>query len=505
MKTYVFFIGGTGARVFRSMVMLMASGVRVNNGGAIVPIIIDYDINNGNLNQAKELLIRYKYLSEMACSEEGFFKQKLDDSNVRSTSAIEFDNDKKTFDQFLGLAAHKLEFQKLLESLYDDSPADNPATELHLDLSVGFKGNPNIGSVVFNDYFSDPKWGYESFKSDFAPGDRIFVIGSIFGGTGSSGIPQLIKRLELNSEETKIRDAIKGVCLVLPYFRVKPSKESAVDSNTFNSKTKAALDYYLKEINVCLDKIYYIASKHSSDYENHDGGEKQENKAHLVELIAAMSVFEFANSDFEKDHHANNIGKDPVAYEFGTDRGFNRGPEDPEPNETTCLDFLGFDISKPSKYNYVRDLNRFAYLVRYALLNIYPEESTGKPADAAGFLHGASYYKELGGSIKAGTEFGNKLKEFCHLFQGWCEEMQGNKSMKFQPYDFETSLDKLVCANNNTDDRPEAKNIDDIMKRALNEKNAELRKKGNYVSEPNFLRCAYNAGKRAAEVPLKTK
>ena len=43
MKTFVFGIGGTGARVLRSLTLLLASGVECKSD--IVPIIIDPDMN----------------------------------------------------------------------------------------------------------------------------------------------------------------------------------------------------------------------------------------------------------------------------------------------------------------------------------------------------------------------------------------------------------------------------------------------------------------------------
>ena len=158
-KTYVFFVGGTGARVLRSLTMLLASGCRMKDGGAIVPVVIDYDVKNGDLKEAKDLLDCYCNISKTAKyeeQEEGFFRQKLD-IKEGSYAAIQYENSNKTFGDFLsydsmanrdGLAPMK----KMLESLFDTS--DNQVTaELKLDMTVGFKGNPNIGSVVFDDYF----------------------------------------------------------------------------------------------------------------------------------------------------------------------------------------------------------------------------------------------------------------------------------------------------------------------------------------------------------------
>ena len=49
MKTFVFGIGGTGARVLRSLTLLLASGVECKS--TIVPVIIDPDLNNGDLTK----------------------------------------------------------------------------------------------------------------------------------------------------------------------------------------------------------------------------------------------------------------------------------------------------------------------------------------------------------------------------------------------------------------------------------------------------------------------
>lgn len=51
-KLYVFAIGGTGARVLRSLTMLLAAGVKINTD-EIVPIIIDPDKGNGNMTDTK--------------------------------------------------------------------------------------------------------------------------------------------------------------------------------------------------------------------------------------------------------------------------------------------------------------------------------------------------------------------------------------------------------------------------------------------------------------------
>lgn len=48
-RLFLFAIGGTGARVVRSLTMMLASGVDgLDSSTEIVPIIIDYDLSNGD-------------------------------------------------------------------------------------------------------------------------------------------------------------------------------------------------------------------------------------------------------------------------------------------------------------------------------------------------------------------------------------------------------------------------------------------------------------------------
>ena len=56
----MFAIGGTGARVVRSLTMMLASGINGLIGNwTIVPIIIDRDKNNGDKDRAIKALTRY--------------------------------------------------------------------------------------------------------------------------------------------------------------------------------------------------------------------------------------------------------------------------------------------------------------------------------------------------------------------------------------------------------------------------------------------------------------
>ena len=130
---------------------------------------------------------------------------------------------------------------------------------LQSSMDVGFRGNPNIGSVVLNQIVDSED--FVNFANSFQSGDKIFIISSIFGGTGASGFPLLLKTLRIGKSFPNfsiINQANIGALTVLPYFKLNPDNKSEIDSSTFISKTKSALAYYEDDIvkNGSINSLY---------------------------------------------------------------------------------------------------------------------------------------------------------------------------------------------------------------------------------------------------------
>src|SRR5262249_41240382 len=146
---------------------------------------------------------------------------------------------------------------------------------------------------------------YKEFARSFNDGDRIMIVGSIFGGTGASGLPLLIKNLRDADpslpKHQLLRDAPIAAISVQPYFDVQGDNGSSIDSNTFVSKTRAALEYYADNIcrNQSLNALYYLADDVANTQKGADGAAAQRNKAHFIELAAAMAVFHFMGQEGE--------------------------------------------------------------------------------------------------------------------------------------------------------------------------------------------------------------
>ena len=299
-KLYVFGIGGTGSRVLRSLTMLLASGVKCD-ADIIVPVIIDPDDSGADKTRTIDLMNNYRAVrSKLEFNQHNrnrFFRTEIKPVDGMTNFILPLQNTRDCrFKDFIAFNQLNKESMAFVKMLFSEKNLDS-------DMKVGFKGNPNIGSVVLNQFADSQQ--YKDFSNSFEDGDRIFIISSIFGGTGASGFPLLLKTLrsDKSSQSWKFVSQAKiGAVTVLPYFNVTEEENSGVDSSTFISKTKSALAYYKKNIsdNSSINALYYLGDSVTATYENHDGGVKQKNNAHLIELAAAMAILDFASQPDEK-------------------------------------------------------------------------------------------------------------------------------------------------------------------------------------------------------------
>lgn len=308
-KLFIFAIGGTGERVLRSFTMLMAAGVEALHNYEVYPIILDYDKDNGDKARTVGLLQNYAAVHSAAFGKHGeiggdpnaagtFFASKLVAMQGLQDYVWPFQppKDQTQFCQYIGkyslTGPELMKTEELLHTLYDESAGND--TELNLDMTVGFKGNPNIGSVVFHE-LRDAKQ-FTTFRGIYQPGsgDLVVVIGSLFGGTGASGIPEIVAAIDsLHLNGTKI-----AIVPVLPYFSPMDSPGGTIQARRFNAKTKAALKYYQESgILDMVKKAYYVGYSNPTLVPYCEGASEQLNNANIVELAAAAMIADFANSD----------------------------------------------------------------------------------------------------------------------------------------------------------------------------------------------------------------
>lgn len=320
MALYIFGIGGTGARVIKALTFLMASGVQVGNTNAVIPVLIDPDNANGDLTRTLALLRLYRNLRLHTEQDTNKFFY----NEIRSLSDADGNNTTNEYHFSInGIGNNR--FKDLLE-LGSMASASQAMTRLlfsehnlDADMQVGFKGNPNIGSVVLNRFKESTV--FRAFANSFNQGDRIVVIGSIFGGTGAAGLPLLIKNLRDADASVPKHELLKNAPIaaisVLPYFDVQG--ETCIDSDTFISKTKAALTYYAANLcrNNSVNALYYLGDAIANTHKGADGAAEQRNKAHFVEIAAAMAIVDFMQYDAGELIVERGKAQSPKYFEYG--------------------------------------------------------------------------------------------------------------------------------------------------------------------------------------------
>lgn len=304
-KVFVFCIGGTGLRVMKSITMLMAGGMSTN-GYTVIPIILDPHLGlkeRGNLNT---LLDSYQkvYNNSIQISDgsgetlpplNGFFNSpilrlhQLDQKNS-SYEDGSFGSEFKKYIQSEKLSNNDIN-RNLISTLFSSRNLDSKLDE-------GFRGNPNVGTVVLGNLIEESEW-YKAFSRHCEGGDRAFIISSIFGGTGASGFPLMELKIKQSTSDT-VKSMTLGAVTVLPYYGLRdPEKSNSnIDSKNFYTKTKAALSYYHDHI--LSDYLYYAGETAlKAIYDNNEA--EQKDAANFVELVAATALFDFLKKPANPD------------------------------------------------------------------------------------------------------------------------------------------------------------------------------------------------------------
>ena len=392
-KVFVFCIGGTGIRVMKSITMLMAGGMDTN-GYIVVPVIVDPHLDLEEKKNLHSLIDSYIDIYHKSISNgnfilnhmKGFFNSEIrlwSQLNSQSNNTQQAAGSKQKFGSYINQSALRADDinNYLVETLFSSK-------NLNSSLSVGFKGNPNVGTVVLGELIENADW-YKAFKTHCDKDDRVFIISSIFGGTGASGYPLLEKKIRESVNEPNVKNAVLGAVTVLPYYGLKDPATSGsdIDSANFYTKTKAALAYYQNTVQ--SDYLYYVGEKTLQQvYENDE--KKQEDTANFIEVVAASALFDFLKR-----------GK-PKQTQY-----MSRAIEDAK--ESLDLDAMGKGYA-----DIVKSVADFMLL--RSLVQILPDESHFPLKINRGFDE--SFYKDAPFSA---------LRNFVMVYYNWYNELSNNK------------------------------------------------------------------------------
>lgn len=323
---YVFAVGGTGERVMRSLIIEIAGGLQLNCN-ALQPVIVDSDDQShaiGNVNKIIKAYHAVRNLYELSSGyvpaddmtrTNSMFKVQINDPILLNISGMQVE----TLQKLVNVSSMNDDLLAEFNSLYSESSQT-------MNLSWGFVGNPSIGSVVLTQMLESDLY---KNRININSNDAVFIVGSIFGGTGAAGIPLLINKIrkDLEGDESNFR---MGALAVFPYFNLEDVVDDSavgqtlrnydVNPNDFSTKTKAALNYYDKHVHA-LSSMYYIGTgdySRRSRFKKFKGGAKQDNPANMIELLAAKAVshFTFEAQPWTSEAVANNFSQFTKYYEY---------------------------------------------------------------------------------------------------------------------------------------------------------------------------------------------
>ena len=147
---------------------------------------------------------------------------------------------------------------------------------------------------------------------------RVFVFGSIFGGTGASSIPVIPRAfgdaMKYFKDQPIELSAKFGASLLTEYFSFTPPNDAQkkdeknaviADSSFFTLNSQAALQFYQSDPTVrrTYKYLYHVGwpvdsqdfSKGKNESETITGGDKQLNPCHITELLCAFGAYDFLN------------------------------------------------------------------------------------------------------------------------------------------------------------------------------------------------------------------
>ena len=400
MGYYAIGIGGTGAKCLESLIHLAAAGMMPD--GDLHLLFVDPDTSNGSRVRVEKTLANYVACKErLDLGQTHLLKTKIDPANPILWTPFKETN--PSLNRFF----HYENFRdspagKLFDVLYSRSEKESTLEE-------GFRGHPSIGSAVMAktvDLAKDDVWStFRKKIADDDEGAKVFLAGSIFGGTGASGFPT-IAQIVKDALDVKL-----GGALLLPYFKFMDDGDNGklkAKSDEFLMNTQTALKHYhLWNQTGVYDAVYLFGDESRTDVENALGGPEQKNAPHFIELYAALAAIDFFGRD---------VGQDQGAQYFMTAREENNRLQWTDLPDGDNGDTVRSRIGQMARF-------AFAYLSVY-----YPALQEIKEASRDAYR--ASWFVDFfeQRNISINQALLSTVEKYCNDFLLWLANIQGNCS-----------------------------------------------------------------------------
>lgn len=337
-KLFLIAIGGTGMRCLESFVHLCAAGLFDNH--TIEILTLDTDQNNGNKGRVENLIDLYNKVKTNDTATIGgeqrsdtFFSAKLNlyrfftDYSVPSRMTLS------------ALAATTVPDQQQRQDNQDlsDLLFEHDTVQM-FKLDHGYRAQTHLGSMLMYHGIIEAAVNARRGNSTAKPQEkelstylqllnkhaataRVFVFGSVFGGTGASSIPviplaisEALKILTGGTNVLNLNKVLFGSTLLTDYFTFQSATDNQqradkviANANNFALNSQAALSFYNDDPTVrkTYKRMYHIGWPSSLKINYSDGhsgnvttgGAEQCNACHVAELMCAVAAYDFFHAD----------------------------------------------------------------------------------------------------------------------------------------------------------------------------------------------------------------
>lgn len=325
-KFFVLGIGGTGMRCIESLIHLCAMGMFDDTD--LYLLALDTDKNNGNFARLKAVKDAYLNTKSLDASSRTAGKDSFFTANLKYYEFSPNYEVKSTFKDVFGYGDTQYTDQRKtdLADLVFSKDVEN------FNLRHGYRAQTHLGSMMMYHSIVEAakdhrpnqlqKYLQELISASQNGCPRVFILGSVFGGTGASSIPIIPQAISeaaaalSNGSADIMKSAYFGSTLLTAYFNFKVPSETErneqkiiATSDKFAMNSQAAMMFYQDDATVkaTYQKFYMMGTpgldwdpmQKTSDKVSKTitGGEAQKNDSHYIELLAASAALDFYNME----------------------------------------------------------------------------------------------------------------------------------------------------------------------------------------------------------------
>lgn len=376
---FVLGIGGTGMRCIESLIHLCAMGMFDDTN--IHLLALDTDKNNGNFGRLKELKEAYVNAKDVKAENRVALKDTFFSANIKYYEFSPNYETKSTFKDVFNYGDTQYNHRE--ETDLADLVLDKNVEEFNLQ--HGYRAQTHLGSMMMYQSIieaaqsrmqNDLKDFISALITETTSGKaKVFILGSVFGGTGASSIPIIPQALSKaaqiisNGSADILKNAYFGSTLLTAYFNFTmpdagqlSQQKIIATSDKFALNSQVAMMFYDDDASVrSIYQRFYMMGTNGLSWnpmQHQDtgnktltGGAQQKNDSHFIELLAACAAYDFLH----EDDSVLQTNKDNVKTDY-----LYRSID-----ESDKLDFQDF-VGKDNQDEFAK---KFGLLIAFALYN----------------------------------------------------------------------------------------------------------------------------------------